>query len=227
MSSSLTRHLSVAAASAFALLLAVLTAAPASAGSFYFSKSSGTTASATWLEVGTLPGGVPGNIHFGSLVIEDLGGGSANVWGEVYDLTCEPGVIPDGPGGGHGEEPTAPEGCVHEGARFIEGGDVVFEMDRKLSSATLTGTLQVWGHDGPSGAPAVNMTLTGFGDLYKSVEGGTFTDSSGTYSYRYNFSGRSATVSGNIGAMVFDDVAGEWSEAQMGSYRSMDRGRTR
>lgn len=59
------------------------------------------------------------------------------------------------------------------------------------------------------------------------MEGGTFTDSSGTYSYRYNFSGRSATVSGNIGAMVFDDVAGEWSEAQMGSYRSMDRGRTR
>lgn len=231
MFTSVARHLTVAAAAAFALLLAVLTATPASAGSMWFSKSSGSTANASWLEIGTLPGGVPGNIHFGSMYIEDLGNGEAGVWGEVYDLTCEPGVIPDGPGGGgHGleeEEPGAPEGCVHEGARFIEGGDVTFTMDRKLSKATLTGTLQVFGHDGPAGAPPVNMTLTGVGDAYKSVESGTFTDSSGTYSYRYNFSGRDATVSGYIGAMVFDNVAGEWSTAQMGSYRSVDRGRTR
>lgn len=229
MSSSLARHLTVAATSASALLLAVLTAAPASASSFYFSRSSGSTANASWLEIGTLPGGVPGNIHFGSMYIEDLGSGRANVWGEVYDLTCEEGVIPDGPGGGgHGDEegPTTPEGCVDEGARFIEGGNVTFRMDRKLSTATLTGTLQVWGHDGPAGAPPVNMTLTGVGDPYKSVESGTFTDSSGTYTYRYNFSGRDATVSGYIGAMVFDNVAGEWSVAQMGSYRSMDRSRS-
>lgn len=228
MSRSVARHLGVAFAAAFALLFAVLSATPASAGSMYFSKSSGSTASASWLEVGTLPGGVPGNIHFGYLTIEDLGNGNAYVWGEVYDLTCEPGVIPDGPGGGgHGEEeePSDPEGCVGEGARWIEGGDVAFKMDRKLSKATLTGTLQVFGHDGPSGAPAVNMTLTGVGSTYKSVESGTFTYDNETYRYRYNFSGRDAEVSGNIGAMVFDDVDGEWSYAQMGSYRSMDRSR--
>lgn len=229
MSSSVARHLTVAAAAAFALLLALMSASPASASSMWFSRSSGSTANASWLEVGTLPGGVPGNIHFGSMFIEDLGNGRANVWGEVYDLTCDEGVIPDGPGGGgHGEEegPTAPEGCVHEGARFIEGGDVVFRMDRKLSKATLTGTLQVFGHDGPAGAPPVNMTLTGVGDSYKSVESGSYSDPYGSYSYRYNFSGRDATVSGYIGAMVFDNVAGEWSNAQMGSYRSVERGRS-
>lgn len=220
------RHVSVALPAVLALAFGVSSAVPASASSMYFSKSSGTMASASWLEVGELPGGVPGNIHFGYLTIEDLGNGNAQIWGEVYDLTCPEGVIPEGPGGGHGEEEPSESPCIDEGARFIEGGDTTFRMDRKLSQATLTGTLNVFGHDGPSGAPAVDMTLTGIGSAYKSTESGTWTDEFGTSSYRYSFSGRDAAVSGNIGAMVFDDVAGEWSYGQMGSYRSMDRGRT-
>lgn len=228
MTRSVARHVSVALAVAFTLLLVALSAAPASASSMWFSRTSSNFASSSWLEVGELPGGVPGNIHFGSMYIEDLGNGNANIWGQVFDLTCDPGVIPDGPGGGHGElseeEPPAPEGCVHEGVRFIGGGDVVFRMDRKFTKATLTGTLNVFGHEGgPSGTPGVDMTVTGFGDTYKETSSGRVTYGDETYSYRYTFSGRSATVTGNIGAMVFDNVPGEWSEAQMGSQRQMDR----
>ncbi len=223
--SAVRRRTVVVAVAALTTLTVALSATPATAGSMFFSKSSGRTASADWLEVGTLPGGVPGNIHFGFMQVEDLGGGRANVFGVVDDLTCPNGVIPGGPGGGHGE-PVESE-CTYEGARFIDGGDVTFTMDRKFRSASLTGTLAVFGHDGPAGNPGVAMTWTGVGNTFRSVESGRYDDGTNSGSYRYSFTGRDAGVSGNIGAMVFDDEVGEYSNAQMGSYRSVSRDRQR
>ncbi len=208
-------------------VLLALSVAPAQAGSMFFSKSSGRVASADWLEVGTLPGGVPGNIHFGSMQVEDLGKGEANVWGIVFDMTCPDGFIPEGPGGGHGEKPE-PNGCTDAGVRIMKGGDVTFTMDRKFKTARLTGTLNMVGHDGGTvGAPPANMTWTGIGDSYRSVESGRYDDDRSSGSYRYSFSGRDAEVTGAIGAMVFDDVEGEYSTAQLGSFRSVSRDRTR
>lgn len=220
-----TARAALALAAGVALVASV--AAPAQASSMSLSKSSGRVVMTSWLEVGELPGGVPGNIHFGSMSVEDLGRGNASIFGDVVDLTCPEGVIPEDPwGGGHGEEPRT-DGCVHEGVRFIEGGDVTFTIDNKLGSAKLTGTLAVFGHDGPSGSPRANIVWTGVGDVYKSTFGGTETFGNTTYRYRYSFTGRAATVSGAIGAMVFDDVEGEWSTAEMGTYRQMDQSRTR
>ncbi len=224
--------------------LAALTAAfmalsttPASASSMFFSKSSGRTATASWLEVGTLPGDIPGNFHFGEMQVEELSRGGANVWGIVFDVQCPNGVFPDGPpGGGHGEKDEEPvdNPCETVGVRFIDGGNVTFTMDRKLTRATLTGTLNVvGGHgdpDAPPQAPAtppVNMTWTGVGDTSTSVNSGRGSDGTTTWSYRYSFSGRSAVVSGRIGAMIFDDEPGEYSFAEMGSYKSVDRERTK
>jgi hypothetical protein len=212
---------------ACAALVATAAAAPAQAGSMSFYKSSGRMVDTSWLEVGELPGGVPGNIHFGWMLVEDLGQGNANVFGEVIDLTCPEGVIPEDPwGGGHGEE-EPDNGCVHEGARWIEGGDVTFTLDRKLDEATLTGTLDVYGHDGSAGNPAANITWTGVGDTSSSTVAVRETYDGSTFQYRYSFTGREATVDGNIGAMIYDDADGEWSLAQMGSFRNMERSRTR
>lgn len=223
---SLRRRATVAAC---AVLLAgsAVAAQPASAGSLSFSKSSGRMATAEWLEVGTLPAPVLGNIHFGSMQIQELSGGNANVSGIVHDMTCPPGVIPAGPGGGHGE-PAPDDGCVVEAVRFIDGGAVKFAMDRRLTKATLTGTLNVVGHDGgPAGRPPVNMTLTGVGALSSSEQRGTYSDGTSTYSYRYSFSGRAATITGNIGPMLFSDKPGEFSNGQLGTYRDASRSRTR
>ena len=218
------RRIVAVAVAALTPLAVAASTAPAEAGSMFFYKTSGTTASADWLEVGVLPG-VPGNIHFGFMQVENLGSGEANVFGVVEDLTCPDGVIPDGPGGGHGEP--GEDGCVNEGVRFIEGGDVTFTMDRKFTTARLTGTLVVYGHEGPTGNPPVNMTWTGFGDLYRSVESGRYNDGTSSGSYRYTFSGRDAQVTGNIGAMIFDNTTGEWSNAGLGTYKSIQRDRTR
>lgn len=204
-------------------LALVVTAAPAQAGSMFFSKSSGRMATLDWLEVGTLPG-VQGNAHLGTLFVEEQSRGGAYVFGYVLDLECPEGVTP-GHGGGHGEgeEPS----CTEVGFRFIDGGDVTFTMDRKFGKARLTGTLAVSDHGTPLGNPPVDITLTGVGNTYRSTDSGRYSDGTTSYSYRYSFTGRQASVSGRIGVMVFDDEPGEYSNAQMGAFRSASRDRIR
>lgn len=213
--------------------LPTLAATPASAGDMFFSKSSGTTVSTTWLEAGPLPG-VAGNWHFGELWVEATSQGRAQAFGAVYDVTCADGVAPYNPGGGHGEPEVPSEevpGCVLEGIRFLDASpsQLALDIDKRLSKATLTGQLSVGdGHGSPTGTPAVDIVLNGVGSTYSSTESGRYTDEYGTYSYRYSFSGRDAAVApgSRIGGMVFDDEAGETSTAQMGTYRSSSRSRS-
>lgn len=230
MSASSLRRLATVTAAAAAL--AVVTSSPAMAGDLFFAKSSGTQVTTTWLEVGELPEGanVPGNAHFGQLWAEDLGNGRASVFGTVHDVQCTNGVAPYLPeGGGHGEPAPADGPCRVLATRFIDGGQVTFTVDRKLTTATLTGTLAVGsGHGDTTGTPAVDITWTGIGATYSERQSGTFVDEYGSWTYRYDFTGRDAVVSqdSRIGPMVFDDEAGEYSESLLGRYRSSDRQRS-
>ena len=222
---------------AIALIVAMVWApTAASARSMYFSKSSGTMAAVSWLEVGELPpaANAPGNAHFGDLWVEQTGKGRADAFGTVYDVQCEEGVTPYNPGGGHhaefvDEKPPEDGPCQLLGMRFMKGRSLSFTLGKRLSKATLTGALEVGsGHgEGPVGTPQVNITWNGVGTLYKSTESGRYTDADGTYSYRYVFTGRDAVIGAGsrIGPMIFDDEAGEYSEAQLGSYRSAERAR--
>ncbi|WP_089403510.1 hypothetical protein [Geodermatophilus saharensis] len=230
MSASTLRRLGTVAVSTAAL--AVVAPSPALAGDLFFSKSSGTTASVTWLEVGELPeaANAPGNAHFGDLFVDDLGGGRASVFGSVHDVQCDDGVTPYLPGGGHGEPAPEDGPCRLLGIRFVDGGQVTFTIDRKFTTATLTGTLAVGSGHGetPASAPPVSITWTGVGDIYSERQSGTFVDEYGTYRYRYDFTGRDAAVApgSRIGPMVFDDEAGEHSDSRIGRYRSSDRQRS-
>ena len=212
-----------------------LIASPAAAsGDMFFDKRSGTTVSTGWLEAGTLPG-VEGNWHFGDLWVEQTSRGRAMAWGMVFDVTCAEGVAPYNPGGhgGHGEEPAPPEeqaDCVLEGVRFLDASpsQLALTVDRKLTTATLKGTLSVGdGHGSPTGAPPVDIVLNGFGQISSGTNSGTYSDEYGTYTYRYSFTGRQAAVApgSRIGGMVFDDEPGESSTAQMGTFRSSSRTR--
>ena len=133
------------------------------------------------------------------------------------------------PGGGHGEEPPEEEGCALEGMRFIEGGRLAFTIDRKLTTAKLTGTLAVSdGHGTPGASPAVDITWTGVGSTYSTRISESGVDEFGTFRYSYTFSGREAEVAqgSRIGVMVFDDEDGESSQAQIGKQRSSSRSRS-
>lgn len=225
------RRLAVTTATTAAVSALALVPSPAMASSMFFSKSSGTTAAVSWLEMGELPAAANalGNAHFGDLYVEDLGRGRARAFGTVFDLQCKKGVVPTRPG--HGEEPTT-RGCTLVGTRYVEGGTgLTFTIDRELTKATLTGTLSVGdahGGEGPVGTPPVSITWTGAGALEPYSESGRYTDAYGTYSYRYSGTRRSATIApgSRIGPMVFDDEQGESSTADLGSYSSSSRQRS-
>ena len=217
-----------------AVAIPALVAAPASAGGdMFFSKSSGTTVSTTWLEAGTIPG-VQGNWHFGDLWVEATSRGRAQAFGTVFDVTCTDNVVPYNPGGGHGFDAPPPEeapGCVLNGIRFLDASpsQLTLTFDRKLTTATLKGQLSVGdGHGSSTAGPLVDVVLNGVGSTFSSTESGTFTDEYGTSTYRYSFTGRNSAVSAGsqIGPMVFDDEPGESSTARMGTFRSSSRQRT-
>ena len=229
MSASSLRRLTTVAAAAAAL--AVAAPSPATAGDLFFSKSSGTQVTTTWLEVGELPAAAnaPGNAHFGDLFVDDLGNGRAQVFGTVHDVQCDEGTTPYLPLGGHGEPAPAGGPCRLLGTRFIDGGQVTFTVDKKLTTARLTGTLAVGsGHGDATGTPPVDITWTAIGPTYSDRQSGTFVDEYGTYSYRYDFTGRDAalTPGSRIGPMVFDDEVGEYSDSLLGKYRRSDRQRS-
>ena len=220
------------AAAALAATAVLAPAAPAAAGSSSQSRARGTTASATWIEYGTLPGGaVAGNAHVGDIFV-DGGTRIPRVFGQVTDWTCPEGVRPPAGGGGpHQEEPPPPEEtpCTLESVRFIQGtDDLVFSVDRRLSRGRLVGTLAVSDHGGGAPAqPPVDMTWTGVGTTSTERTTSTYSDGTYTYTFRYEFTGRQATVDGRIGPMLFSDDADDESTGALGTYRAMERSRSR
>jgi hypothetical protein len=222
---------------AAAAVPALVTAPASASGNMFFSKSSGTTVSTSWLEAGELPG-VDGNWHFGDLWVEATSRGRAQAFGAVFDVTCHDDVaVPYNPGGGHGGHdfdappPEEEPACVLEGIRFLNAApsQLTLTIDKKLTKATLKGQLSVGdGHGSSTAAPPVDIVLNGVGSTYSSTESGRYTDEYGTWSYRYSFSGRDAVVAAGsrIGGMIFDDEPGESSTARMGTFRSSSRSRS-
>lgn len=209
----------LAAAAVAAAVPLALAAAPAQAGTRWTERASGSFAETTWLEMGELPGGVPGNAHVGHLRVE----GDKNPWvfGEIFDWTCPDGVLPPMYGGGHGEEPPPTE-CVMETQRFLYSpGPVTLTVDRKLAKATLTGALAVDNHDGSTGAqPMADITWTGIGTAATSTTYEKFTDDSGNrFTTRRTETAREGTVSGSIGSMGFDDEADDQSWGYFGTFK--------
>lgn len=214
----------VVAVLALLSLLVVVLAPPADARSSSSYRITGRSADTYWTQVdGTPPGSNPfGNVHVGWLYADETTNGTAAVFGWIDDFDCEPGSLP---GGGHG---VAKKGCKYVGSRFIEAYDVPFTMDRKLSSARLTGQLTVYGgghgEGGVVGRPMADVTWTGIGDLASERwtsrwrEGGTW------YSDSYRSKTRAATMGGIIGPMGFDP---ELSGGTLASYRSASRSRTK
>jgi hypothetical protein len=229
MSRHVTRRTGLVAAALLAslgLVVATVPAQGAAQGPSAKHKMSGRSLDIDWLEVGTLPG-VQGNIHFGYLGVQAAADGETFVFGVVDDLQCDEGFVPEGPGGGHGGEEDFP--CTSVGTRFIDGGAVTLTVDRKFTTGRLTGTLQVSDHDGTGlGNPPVDITLTGFGGTSSYMDRSRYTGPDGSsFTFRSSSTRREATVQGRIGPMVFDDEAGEFSRASMGTFREGYRQRIR
>lgn len=221
-----------AAVGAAVPLLMTATVGQASAADRWTYRSSNATASVNWIEMGPLPGGVLGNVHVGYLEVYD--GGSVDVYGGITDWTCPEGELPPEGGGGHGEleeEPPATN-CELHSERFLYAGDgqVDFELGRRLSSARLTGTLNVEDHGTGTGArPAVDITWTGDGSLTSYSSTGKSSDEYGTYYWKETGTSRQAVIAAGsaIGAMGFTDDADDRSTAIMAQSKIYERSSSR
>lgn len=210
-----------AAACATAPLLAI--AAPAEASTRWQLRSSGAFAQVDWIERGQL-NGVNGNVHLGNLRVE--GDRTAMAFGVITDWTCPEGELPEG--GGHGEPP-AEGGCQLESERFLFGDGVTLSVDRKLTSARLTGTLTVENHGGEGNVatPPVDITWTGNGGTSTSTFQDSYTDGNGAkYLTKRTEVWRGADVTGSIGTMGFADDADDESFGSLGTFKVLERGVT-
>lgn len=204
-----------------------MTAAPALAGSRSLYKESSRAAQTDWIQVDGTPTGSSalGNVHVGFLYVYETSPGKGDAFAYIDDFDCEPGELPDG--GGHGFE-EEPSGCEYVGSRWADGFGLTFQIDRKLTTARLTGQLTVYGgghgDGGVIGRPNADIVWTGVGALIKQTSSWTYNDGTTTYSDRYRSNDRSAVMSGNLGPMGFDpDLSG----GLISKFTSMSKSRTR
>ena len=188
----------------------VLTAVPAQADTMSFHKSSGRVATVEWQDHESTDEGFTST--YGSLHVEDLGKGEANVFGFISESTCS--VVEE-------------DEWVCESTEFdVMGDSVAFTLDSKLSSASLEGTLQAFDWwTGEVDTLSVDVTWTAVGDTFREAQSYRYRDGSTTVSNRMRFAGRQAQVTGTVGEVDLGES--DWVWGQLGSYRVMDRFRTK
>lgn len=203
-----------------------MTAAPAFGGSRSLYKESSRAAQTDWIQVdGTPTGSALGNVHVGFLYAYETSAGKADAYAYIDDYDCKPGELPDG--GGHVFE-KKPSGCEYVGSRVAEGYGLTFKIDKKLTTARLTGQLTVYGgghgDGGVIGRPQADIVWKGVGGLIKQTSTWTYNDGTTTYSDRYKSSDRKAVMSGTLGPMGFDpDLSGGF----ISKFTAMSKSRTR
>lgn len=200
-----------------ALLAMVFTAvgiSPAEAKSSFAARTSGSTAEAYWTHVDGTPTGSPsGNVHVGWLYAYETSEGRAEVFGFVDDFDCD-----------EGEDPWWDE-CEYAGFRFIDGYGVPFQIDKKLTSAHLSGTLSVFNeNDGSSDVVQADISWTGEGGLTRERHTYRYKDGDTTYSSTYRAQVRSASVDGSIGSATLD---ADTSGGSLTSFTSSDKSKTK
>lgn len=211
-----------------AMTALALTASPVLAKSMSIYKQSGRAVQTFWIQVdGTPTGSQFGNVHVGELYAFEVSPGRADAFGFIADFDCQPGELPDGGGHGFAEE-EEPSGCVHVGFRGADGYGMKLTMDRKMTTATLTGAMTVYGgghgEGGVVGRPNANITWTGVGPLFKQRSTWSWTDGNTTYTDRYRSTDRSAVMSGRLGPMGFDP---NLSGGSLSDFSMMSKSRSR
>ncbi len=205
-----------------AALVTVGAAVPAEAGSSYLSRTTGRTGYTEWVQVLDLRSRGFGNVHVGWLSAYETSTGVADVFSAIDDYDCPDGELPSG--GGHGD----PGNCVFVGSRFLEGSGISFTMDSKLQTARLQGTLNAstGGHEGPGdslGTVGANFAWNGVGELTKSTSTYRYRENGVSYSETFRTTRRSATMTGVLGPMLFEEAASATGSLETFRIKSQSR----
>lgn len=195
----------------------LLGATAADAATKWSYKSTNLSASADFSFTGTLEG-FDGNVHLGH--ISGTEGRYASV--SLSSWTCEEGSWPsDGYDDyGYGEYD---DGCTFEDSVYYVSydGEAEVDVDKKLTTGSITGTMTSYDYGyeygGTSGeAVEVSLTFTGEGATSTTTE----FSKDANYTYKYETTSRSATVSGTIGDL---DLATADSDGSLRSTKEYER----
>ena len=182
---------------ALVLTMAATVVAPASAGSSYLSKTDGRNADANWTQDDGGPlGTTNGNFHIGYIDAYGTSQNTADAYGFIEDFDCSPGQEPWGDENGD-------NACTYVGFREISGSGLSFVMDRKLTSATLTGEATIYSYDDmdyPTAgvASSIDLTWTGTGSTSRTMSTYRYVENGTRYSDRFHSTSRQASLSGSV-----------------------------
>jgi hypothetical protein len=197
------------------LPLVLLSTSPADAATRWTYRSSTLDVAASFTIVGDPVDGFrsfqTGNVNASS---------QGDVSGFVESWSCPDGEYP--PYYGDGGEPPYEEpatNCVDEGAHEFYGENADVSIAKKLTSATVSGPVEIitWsGGEGTSEPGTVDLVFTGAGGTSTSTE---YSKGDG-YVYKYETTQRSATVAGSAAGLSLDG-AENW--ASISTTRSYER----
>ncbi len=201
---------------------------PASAGSSFFSRTTGIAATTQWIQFFDFPDDRYGNWHVGQLYAYETSPGRADVFAFIDDFQCDSGTSPQ-PDGHGGETP----GCTYAGSRQLDGQSIGFTVERRNARATLEGllTARTAGdpHTGEGGTtigqvPA-NFTWTAVESAVRSMSTYRYRDSDGVYySDTFRSTVRRAAMRGQLGPMLFENAAS--SSGSIEAFTTSSRSRT-
>lgn len=180
----------------------LLGASPADAATKWQYKSTDVSANAEFAFAGTIEG-FDGNVHIGHISGSDDGYASAS----ISSWTCEEGSWPtDGYYDDYYDYGGSDDGCTFEDSTYFYSydGDAEVDINKKLTSGTITGTMTSYDYDydyGSEETTEVSISFTGEGDTAKTTE--RYRD--GNFQYRETTMTRNATVTGTIGDLDLGD----------------------
>lgn len=217
--------LRLAAVACAAVSTLITTSAPAQAGpDSFLSRTTGFVGITSWVQYFDFPGDLYGNVHVGFLQAFETAPGAADVFAYIDDYDCPEGVYPDPFGG--------PGACTYAGARQLQGTGIAFTVGQKASTATLKGSLTASTpgdpHTGEGGttiglAPA-DFTWTADGDVARSRSTYRYDDGNGTtISETYSTTSRQASMSGQLGPMLFQEAY--QAQGSLETFKSTSRRR--
>lgn len=205
------------------LVAATTSAQAGGAGDDYFVK----TATTEWLDRGSVPGLLGGNVHRGVISTSDdqatPGWDNLNGWLEAW--TCPAGA-PVPPLFSRDDPEAPPTTCTFQGARELTFSSGAVTYGKKLRSAHITGTAIAADPSGtnPAVLLPVDVTLRAEGRAETYVDVNRYVEDDGTkVTIRSTIVHRTATVSGTVGTLGLGDEASDVTESDISSQQEVFR----
>lgn len=181
----------------------------------------------SWLEVGTVPGLLAGNIHRGGVSFLDDADPTREDYrsGRIEDWTCPTGVVPPALYAIEDPETFPGTACTLEGVLELDLSSTSVSVDERLSMARISGSAVVRQTGGAVVTTIpIDIALEADGAPRRHTDVYRFQDDSGTWiTDRTVITSRSAVMAGSLGTIGIADEPDDVTEATLGRQETTIR----